>query len=166
MNQVFLGLGGNLGDRMNNLELVLSAIELNVGAIGRKSSIYQTKAWGETEQPDFLNMVVEVLTRHSAEQVLNAIQKIETDLGRIRIEKWGTRTMDIDILFYNEEILNSDRLIIPHPLMEKRKFVLLPLAEIAEKLIHPCLKKTIGQLLLECEDELDVFKLDKLYNDF
>ena len=166
MNRLFLGLGSNLGDRFGNLDFALDAIALSVGTIVTKSSIYQTKAWGETEQPDFLNIVTEVVTHLSAIEVLNKIQKIETDLGRIRIERWGARTIDIDVLFYNNEIINSDRLKVPHPLMVNRKFVLLPLAEIAKKFIHPDLQKTIGELLLDCEDELDVVKVSKFYNNF
>lgn len=162
MNRVFLGLGGNLGDRFKNIELALNAIGTRLGTIHEKSSIYQTKAWGGIEQPDFLNMVVEVLTPHTPEEVLDKIQKIETDMGRVRIERWGSRIIDIDLLFYNDEIVNLSRLIIPHPLIEKRKFVLLPLTEIAEEWIHPRLKKTVAQLLANCDDELEVLKLNKL----
>ncbi|HET8828102.1 MAG TPA: 2-amino-4-hydroxy-6-hydroxymethyldihydropteridine diphosphokinase [Pelobium sp.] len=162
MNRVFLGLGGNLGERFKNIELALIAIEARLGPIYKRSSIYQTKAWGGIEQPDFLNMVVEALTPHNPEEVLDKIQKIETDLGRVRIERWGARVIDIDLLFYNDEIVNLSRLIIPHPLIEKRKFVLLPLAEIAKEWMHPRLKKTVGQLLNNCDDELEVLKLNKL----
>lgn len=162
MNQVFLVLGCNLGDKFKNLELALLAIENSLGVIEKKSSIYSTKAWGEKSQPDFLNVVVEVLTDDSAKEVLIKIQKIETDLGRIRIEKWGSRTMDIDILYYNNQILESERLTIPHLLMAERKFVLMPLAEIAVDFIHPVLKKTSKQLLLDCKDDLEVRKLNNI----
>lgn len=160
MNRVFLGLGVNLGDRLKSIDLTLKAIENDLGPIKKRSSLYQTKAWGKTDQPDFLNMVVEVSTTQSAIEVLKTIQKIETDLGRIRIEKWGARVMDIDILFFNNDILNSNLLTIPHPLLDKRRFVLTPFAEIAEKTLHPILNKTIGQLLTACTDELDVLKLN------
>lgn len=162
MNRLFLGLGCNLGNRFKNLGDALKAIELAVGTIVKKSSVYETKAWGKNNQPDFLNMAVEVMTDFVAEDVLNRIQKIETDLGRIRIEKWGARTMDIDILFFNTEKINTNRLIVPHPLMAERKFVLLPLAEIAEEFLHPSLQKTIAHLLLNCKDELDVIKLNTI----
>ncbi len=159
MNRIFLGLGSNLGDRFKNLDSALKAITLFVGTIEEKSSVYETKAWGKNEQPDFLNMVIEVKSEFSAEEVLNSIQIIETDLGRIRKERWGSRTMDIDLLFYNDEIIHTKRLNVPHILIEKRKFVLLPLVEIAATFTHPMLKKTIEQLLLNCNDDLDVFKL-------
>ncbi|HTN18909.1 MAG TPA: 2-amino-4-hydroxy-6-hydroxymethyldihydropteridine diphosphokinase [Pelobium sp.] len=162
MNRLFLGLGSNLGDRLKNLDDAFKAIELSLGAIVKKSSVYETKAWGKNNQPDFLNMAVEVMTDFVAEDVLSRIQKIETDLGRIRIEKWGARTMDIDILFFNTEKINTNRLIVPHPLMAERKFVLLPLAEIAEEFLHPGLQKTIAHLLLNCKDELDVIKLNTI----
>ncbi|WP_017258324.1 2-amino-4-hydroxy-6-hydroxymethyldihydropteridine diphosphokinase [Pedobacter arcticus] len=160
MNTIFLGLGSNLGDRLKNLKKAIEEIELLVGNIALKSAVYETKAWGKNEQPDFLNMVIEVKSRFSAEDVLNKTQKIETDLGRIRKERWGSRTMDIDMLFYNNEIIVTNRLNIPHILIEKRKFVLLPLAEIAATFSHPVLKKTIDQLLFESTDNLDVIKLD------
>ena len=160
MNTIFLGLGSNLGDRLKNLKKAIEEIELLVGNITQKSAVYETKAWGKNEQPDFLNMVIELKSQFSAEDVLNKTQKIETDLGRIRKEKWGSRTMDIDVLFYNNEIIVTNRLNIPHILIEKRKFVLLPLAEIAATFFHPVLKKTINQLLSESTDNLDVIKLD------
>jgi 2-amino-4-hydroxy-6-hydroxymethyldihydropteridine diphosphokinase len=162
MNRLFLSLGCNLGNRFKSLDYALKAIELAVGTIVKKSSVYETKAWGKNNQPDFLNMAVEVMTDCIAEDVLDRIQKIETDLGRIRIEKWGARTMDIDILFFNTEKINTNRLIVPHPLMAERKFVLLPLAEIAEEFLHPGLQKTIAHLLLNCKDELDVIKLNTI----
>jgi len=162
MNRLFLGLGSNLGDRFKNLDYALKAIELSLGANVKKSSVYETKAWGQNNQPDFLNMAIELMTGFGAEEVLNSIQKIETDLGRIRIEKWGARTVDIDILFFNKEIITSSRLNVPHPLIAERKFVLLPLAEIAEEFIHPALQKTVKRLLLECKDELDVIKLNTI----
>ncbi len=162
MNRIFLVLGGNLGDRLKNLRGALKAIEISVGQIIEKSSVYETKAWGLTNQPDFLNMVIEVLTEHTAEETLNKIQEIETDFGRIRKERWGSRTMDIDILFFNYEILNTERLTIPHPLMAGRKFVLLPLAEIASEFVHPIFRITIGQLLINCEDELEVARTKHL----
>ncbi len=164
MNTVFLGLGGNLGDRMQNLSLAVDAISRNVGEIQFGSSIYETGAWGNTGQADFLNCVISVLTDLNPIEVLHAIQKIETDLGRIRISRWAPRTMDIDILFYKDEICNSQDLTIPHPLIEKRRFVLLPMTEIAPYYIHPVLKKNMKELTVLCDDQSEVKKLNDIFN--
>lgn len=161
MNSVFLALGGNLGNTFKNIETALDLIENKVGVIVRTSSIYETEPWGKSEQPNFLNLVVELSTNYSAQETLDKIQKIETELGRIRKEKWGTRTIDIDILFYNDDIIKSERLTVPHPLMQERKFVLIPLAEIAADFIHPILKQKIKQLLLSCADHLNAHKFNK-----
>ncbi|MFC5285041.1 2-amino-4-hydroxy-6-hydroxymethyldihydropteridine diphosphokinase [Pedobacter alpinus] len=165
MNKVFLLLGGNLGNRFENLSNALKAIRLNVGKIELESSIYETKAWGKLEQPDFLNIAIKVDTFLSPHEVLNEIQKIETQLGRIRKDKWSERTMDIDIIFYNDLILSdSDILIIPHLMLTMRKFVLLPLNEIAPNYKHPITKKTISELLIDCEDKLEVIRLNKNFH--
>lgn len=160
MNRVFLSLGGNLGNVQENLQAALENIVQSVGDLMSISSIYQTKSWGVENQPDFLNMAVEVATSFTAVEVLGKIQRIETLLGRVRKQKWGSRTLDIDILFYNAEKLVTNTLIIPHPLIEKRRFVLAPLSEIAPEFNHPVLKKTIEELLADCKDELSVRKLD------
>lgn len=162
MNRIFLILGGNLGDRLKNLEEVLIAIENRLGLIAKQSAVYETKAWGVNEQPDFLNIVIKLFTQHSAEETLNIIQEIETDFGRVRKKRWGSRTMDIDILFFNTEVYNSPILTIPHPLIADRKFVLLPLAEIAPDFVHPISKTSVRQLLLNCEDNLEVIKMEHL----
>ncbi|HEX7367804.1 MAG TPA: 2-amino-4-hydroxy-6-hydroxymethyldihydropteridine diphosphokinase [Pelobium sp.] len=161
MNQVFLALGGNLGNRVKNIEKALALIEQSVGSLTKVSSMYETAPWGKSEQANFLNMVVRVSTSFSAIEVLNKIQKIETDLGRIRKETWGARTMDLDILFFNDEVIESERLIIPHALMHERKFVLIPMEEIAPGFVHPIFNKTIKQLLLMCKDNLNVKYVQK-----
>lgn len=156
MNQVFLALGSNLGDSFDNLDRALKAINSRIGLVQNSSSIYETAAWGIEDQPDFLNMVVEITTKLEAFEVMSQIISIEKDLGRIRYEKWGMRKIDIDILFYNDSIISLENLSIPHPYLQKRKFVLEPLNEIAPLLIHPILKKSIRKLLELCSDELDV----------
>ena len=160
MNKVYLLLGGNLGDRFLNISEAINAIKQQIGEVVLQSAIYETKAWGITQQPDFLNIAMVVQTKLLPLAVLDATQDIENKLGRTRQEnlQWGARTMDIDLLFYNQEIILAERLVIPHPLMALRKFVLLPLEEIAPSFIHPILKQSIYDLNLNCEDELFVKK--------
>lgn len=160
MCQVYLLLGGNLGDRILNLSSALQAIQDRIGEIELKSAVYETKAWGVEKQPDYLNLVVVVKTELKPIEILNKTQKIEQELGRKRLEKWGARTMDIDILFIDNEVLNTERLTIPHPLINVRKFVLLPLLEIAPNFIHPIFKDSIKNLYLKCDDRLLVEKLN------
>ena len=156
MCKVYLLLGGNLGDRENNISLALKYLEKEVGVITKKSLIYETKAWGLHTQPDFLNIAVEIDTNLLPVNLLKKTQNIENLIGRKRGEKWAARTMDIDILFYDEEIIKTEKLVIPHPLMAERLFVLKPLNDIAPDLIHPILKIPIKQLLQNCLDNLSV----------
>lgn len=125
----FLGLGTNQGDRKKNLELALEELKKHFTLI-KVSSVFETKAWGKTDQPDFLNMVVKGQTESSPEEVLQTALDIEIILGRVRLEKWGPRVIDIDLLFYEEEERESDFLKLPHPLLFEREFVLVPLLEI------------------------------------
>jgi 2-amino-4-hydroxy-6-hydroxymethyldihydropteridine diphosphokinase len=156
MNNVYLLIGGNMGDRLKNLSESTKCIEKEVGAILKKSSIYETAAWGVTDQPSFLNQVLFVSTKLSAEDVLKTILSIEEKMGRKRVEKMGPRTIDIDILFYNDEIISLPNLSVPHPHIANRRFVLAPLAEIAPVLFHPVLQKNITELLKVCPDTLKV----------
>ncbi len=160
MSKVFLSIGGNLGDRFENISLALINISQLVGSIKKQSSIYETKAWGKENQPDYLNLALEIETKLLPEELLKITQQIEINLGRKRHEKWDARTIDIDILFYDHEIINLDFLKIPHPLINIRKFVLLPLFEIAADFIHPVLKQNIKSIYLNCEDDLAVKKLN------
>lgn len=156
MSKVYLLLGGNLGDR--ELLMAEAEKELNkqIGEVVLKSSLYETNAWGKEQQPNFLNKILVIDTNLNAFETLKLTQAIELKLGRTRIEHWGARTMDIDILFYDNEIINTDNLKIPHPLITMRKFVLLPLLEIIPDFIHPVLKQTINELYLICDDQLNV----------
>jgi 2-amino-4-hydroxy-6-hydroxymethyldihydropteridine diphosphokinase len=156
MNNVYLLIGGNLDDRVKNLSNSIDWIEKEVGPILKKSSIYETAAWGVTEQPSFLNQVLFVSTKLSAEDVLKTILSIEEKMGRKRVEKMGPRTIDIDILFYNDEIISFPNLSVPHPHIANRRFVLEPLAEIAPALVHPVLQKKTIELLKDCPDTLEV----------
>ena len=160
MNTAYLILGGNKGDKIKNLQLAIKHLETRAGAVLKKSDIYVTSAWGNPDQPDFVNQVVCLETTLSAHELLNQLLKIEEELGRIRDhQKWMERTMDIDILFFNDDVIETDVLKIPHPFIQERKFVLIPMAELAPKLMHPLLNKTIEMLLFECKDEFEVNKL-------
>jgi len=159
MNTAYLLIGGNLGNRKENLRKAAELINEQCGSLIRSSSIYETAAWGMTEQPSFLNQALEISTSADAKQLLRKILKIEKEMGRIRKEKLGPRLIDIDILLFGNEIHDLQFLKIPHPEMQNRRFVLTPLAEIDPELQHPVLKKTIAQLLEECPDNLEVKKI-------
>ena len=158
MNTVYLLTGGNMGDRDENLLQARKLIAKQCGDITAASSIYETAAWGKTDQPSFLNQALQIQTVLEPEQLLKQILQIEKKIGRVRNEKYGPRIIDIDILFYNNEIHKYPQLILPHPEIQNRRFVLVPLAEIAPALIHPIFKKTIAELLRICPDKLEVKK--------
>src|SRR5215203_4467098 len=160
MNEVFLLTGGNIGDRLNYLSRAKEEIKKRCGNVLQMSSVYETAAWGNENQDVFLNQVVKIETFHRPEHVLNVILQIEEDLGRKRQIKFGPRTIDIDILFFNDEIITQHRLKIPHPQIQDRRFVLVPLNEIAAEKIHPLFSKTISELLSECTDPLAVNKFN------
>jgi 2-amino-4-hydroxy-6-hydroxymethyldihydropteridine diphosphokinase len=159
MKHAYLLIGGNDGDRVQYLEEAKKLISHYLGKIIKTSSIYETAAWGKTTQPDFLNQVLLVETILNAPNLMNEILVIEKKMGRIRNEKYSQRIIDIDILFYNNEIWQKPELTIPHPEIPNRRFVLEPMNEIAPQLTHPVLKKNIQQLLKECKDELNVKKI-------
>lgn len=160
MSKVYLLLGGNLGDRKILIADAVIELGIQIGEVVLESSLYETKAWGNQQQPDFLNKAVAINTNLNAFEVLAIIQNIEIKLGRKRAEHWSARTMDIDVLFYDNEIIDTPNLIIPHPLINMRKFVLTPLVEIIPDFIHPGLKKSVKELYLICEDELEVSRLN------
>lgn len=159
LHKAYLLLGGNEGDRHLWLSKAREQIAASCGAITRQSSIYETGAWGITDQPDFLNQVVLIETALDPLTLLHTIQQIEKMLGRQRDVKWGPRTLDIDILFYDDIIVNDPELIVPHPYLQDRRFTLAPLAEVARGLMHPVLHKTIAQLLEACLDTLEARRL-------
>ena len=159
MNAAYLLIGGNIGKRELNLERARNLIGEECGELKSLSSIYETAAWGKTDQPMFLNQVLEIITALKPMQLLQQILNIENQMGRTRHEKFGPRIIDIDILFYNDERFNYPLLTIPHPALQYRRFVLTPMNEIAPEFVHPVLKKTIAELLEECPDDLPVKKL-------
>lgn len=157
--KTYLLLGSNLGDSELLLATAIKMIETEVGKVFAKSAIYETAAWGKTDQPNFLNLALGVETLLSPIELLNAVLAIEKKLGRVRDEKWGARLIDIDVILYGNEVINiNETLNIPHVEMQNRKFVLQPLAEIAPNYSHPTLKKTILQLLQNLNDSLLVAK--------
>jgi 2-amino-4-hydroxy-6-hydroxymethyldihydropteridine diphosphokinase len=158
MKTAYLLIGGNLGNRKENLLQARALINEECGSITKTSSIYETEAWGKTDQPSFLNQALEISTSLNARQLLRKILRIEKSMGRIRKEKLGPRVIDIDILLFESEIHDLLFLKIPHPEMENRRFVLTPLAEINSQLQHPVSKKSIAELLEECPDNLEVVK--------
>ena len=158
MNTTYLLTGGNLGNREQTLARARQLIIEQCGTIVAASSLYETAAWGNADQPAFLNQALAVNTLLNAKQLIRRILKIEKQLGRIREEKYGPRIIDIDILLFNNEKHNYRFLKIPHPEMQNRRFALFPLAEIAPETLHPVLNKTILQLLTDCPDELSVTK--------
>ncbi len=161
MNTAYLILGCNKGDKLNNLKHAFKLIGEKAGTIKKESDIFVTAAWGNTEQPDFYNQALCLQTFLSAEDLLKTLLSIEQILGRVRDEKkWMERTMDIDILFFNNAIINTADLIIPHPFIQERNFVLVPMAQLEPRLIHPVLRKSIQTLLSECPDKLKITKLE------
>jgi len=154
--EIYIGLGSNLGDRLANIRKAIELMEEEGIEIIDESSIYETEPVGYKEQGWFLNSVVKGRTELSSRRLWERLEKIEKSMGREREIKWGPRIIDLDILFYGNEILNGKQLQIPHPELYKRKFVLVPLAEVAPKLVHPVLKKTISELLRDLKDNSQV----------
>lgn len=156
MNGIFLIIGGNLGNREEHLSTCKQLIEQQGIQILRSSSIYETAAWGNTETPPYLNQVVEIKTPLAPEELMTSCLKIETMMGRTRQQKWESRVIDIDLLFYHHVCLNCANLILPHPHMAQRRFVLTPLAELIPTEIHPVNRIQIQELLAQCSDPLQV----------
>jgi len=147
MAAVYLCLGSNLGDRAANLRKTLALIEKAGIKVEAKSSIYETEPYGIKNQPFYLNGCIKTAAGLQPEEMLNKLKEIEVQAGRIPGPKWGARIIDIDILFYDNIIIRQENLIIPHPEIQNRRFVLAPLCEIARDYIHPVLKKTVKQLI-------------------
>ena len=160
MSPVYLLIGGNMGDRMEYLQLATNAIHQQAGRIISRSAIYETEAWGLTNQDKFLNQALCIETLLSPKELLQTLLQIEQDLGRKRETRYGPRIIDIDILFYGQEIIREPHLKIPHPEIQNRRFALQCLDDIAPEFRHPVLHKTIAQLLAECADPLVVNKFN------
>jgi 2-amino-4-hydroxy-6-hydroxymethyldihydropteridine diphosphokinase len=154
--RVFLSLGGNLGNTQEIFKQSYPAIENKVGEILQKSSLYRTAAWGFKDQADFINQVILLESELNPQEILTEIQAIEKQFGRERIVTWGPRTLDLDILFIEDLIIHNEKLQIPHPHIQNRKFILIPMHEIAESFEHPESKKTIAELVIETTDTSSV----------
>ena len=151
-------IGGNMGDRMANLKDAINHIEQQVGNVKLLSSIYETEAWGQKNQPNFYNQALLLNTQLTSDELMNKLLEIENFMGRVRTVKMGPRTIDIDIIYFNNEVITSELITIPHPKLTERKFVLTPLVEIAPNYIHPFLNKSNTHLLKDCGDSLAVYK--------
>ena len=161
MNDAYLIVGGNQGNVLDTFRKVKIELKQQIGEIISESYIYRTAAWGDDKQPDYLNQVLSISSKLSADEVLNYCLDIEVLYGRVRNpeNQWAPRTIDIDILYYGNEIINTAQLTLPHPRLHQRNFVLVPLVEIAAELIHPIFQKSNAQLLEECVDQLEVNEL-------
>lgn len=150
-------MGSNIGDRKQNISIASGNINDTIGRIISRSSFYETEPWGFNDENFFLNQSIIIKTTLTPETILKELMTIEEMMGRTRKEKrYASRIIDLDILFYDDMIIETPQLIIPHPLLHKRRFVLKPLAEIAPEMIHPVFKKTIHHLLAECDDKMKV----------
>ena len=155
----YISLGGNIGNTLNIFQNALLAIEKKLGKIIQKSSIYQTAAWGKEDQNDFLNQVILIETSFDAKKLLDSLLTIELLFERKRIERWGPRTLDLDLLSFDNQIENSESLVLPHPRIQERKFILVPLNELNPNWIHPILQKSASELVNACTDQLKVKKI-------
>jgi 2-amino-4-hydroxy-6-hydroxymethyldihydropteridine diphosphokinase len=156
MNRSYLLIGGNEGDRIAQLAAARAHISAAAGVIGQVSALYETAPWGKSDQAWFLNQALELETPHDAVALLALLLGIEEKMGRHRTVKYGSRVIDIDVLFFNNAIVREPGLVIPHPEIQHRRFVLAPLDEIASGYIHPVLGRSVRELLLACTDPLEV----------
>lgn len=163
MSFVYLGLGSNMGDRAKNLTLAISLINQYLGTVFAESGIYESEPWGFESSNEFLNKVVGISTSLDPEALLKSVLSIEDKMGRIRGgEVYSDRIIDIDILFIDGVIIDHPDLVIPHPLIAERMFVLKPLMDIAPEFIHPLLNKSISDLISECKDNLEVIRVKQI----
>lgn len=159
LNRAYLITGTNLGNRQDNLKRAIVEIEKKIGSVASCSSVYETEPWGLNNQPSFYNQALSIDTALDVWSLLASTLAIEESMGRVRAERYGTRIIDIDILFFENMVINSEKLTIPHPRIRERNFVLAPLAEIAPNLVHPVLHQTIQELWKASDDRLGVKKI-------
>lgn len=155
---IYLLIGSNIADRYRNIQEATRLVHEKIGKVVQASAVYESEAWGETDQPDFYNQVIEVETNLSHELLLRQLQEIEKILGKHKIGKWRERLIDLDILYYRNRIVKTNQLTIPHPEIQNRNFTLMPLCELAKEELHPLLLKSHQQLLQVSPDPLKVWK--------
>lgn len=160
MNTAILLIGGNLGNRIEHLQQAIQIIDQQAGRVIKASALYETAPWGNVQQPDYLNQALQVQTLLAPLPLLHTLLNIERNIGRIRQQMWGARVIDIDIIFYNNEVISLPELKVPHPRMQNRQFVLVPLNEILPDWVHPVLQQDIRTLLADCKDELRAVKYE------
>ncbi|MCX7914268.1 MAG: 2-amino-4-hydroxy-6-hydroxymethyldihydropteridine diphosphokinase [Thermodesulfovibrionales bacterium] len=151
-----IGIGSNIGNRHENCSKAIKILEEKGLRVKKISSLYETEPWGVKEQPKFINLVIEVETDYSPYELMNILKETENALGRVKTTKWGPRVIDLDILFYESEIINTEELVIPHPYLQEREFVLDPLEEISPHKMHPVLKKTVRDLKEELKNAKNI----------
>lgn len=165
MNQLVVLLGGNIGDKVTNFTKAIYLIEEKIGKVVEKSSLYESEPWGYEDVYQYLNAVIIVKTNLSAKESLRALLQIEVRLGRTRnqTKTYAARTIDLDILFFNQDLIDDKELKVPHPLLHERKFTLIPLKQLLPNYHHPVLKKTISYLCSECKDVSNVVEINNFY---
>lgn len=151
-HSIYIALGTNLGERLANLRAAIRTMPPDVNVI-EESPVYETPPWGYEDQPAFLNMVIKAETNLQPESLLAYLKQIEAELGREKSVRWGPRLIDLDILFYDDLVLNSPPLVIPHPRLHERAFVLVPLADVAPELVHPVFQQKISEFLSKIDIE-------------
>ena len=161
MPRIFIGLGSNLDQPIRQLNKARQLIEQQIGAILNKSGLYESEAWGLQDQDNFVNAVIEVHSLFPPHNLLQKLLAIEAEMGRIREEKWGPRLIDLDLLFYGQLVLEEKDLILPHPHLQLRNFVLIPMLEIAPEWQHPVLEQSIEELYWNSPDKGEVYFLNK-----
>lgn len=152
MSTAYIGIGSNLGRREENCERAIRLLTEHGISVTKRSSMIETRPWGVTEQPDFINLAIEIETALKPEDLLRLLKKIETETGRLPSSRWGPRAIDLDILLYDDLVMTTPELEVPHPGIAHREFVLRPLSELAPNLIHPVIRKSIKELLLEISE--------------
>jgi 2-amino-4-hydroxy-6-hydroxymethyldihydropteridine diphosphokinase len=161
-NIAYIGIGSNQGDKIKYCNEAIKEISKYKGnMILDRSSFYRTQPWGKEDQDWFINCVIKLQTPLGAPELFKVLQKIETKLKRVKRDRWGPRTIDLDILFFNNEVINKPEVYIPHPMIQARKFVLVPLNEICPELIHPVLNKSVMELLKKTIDDKEVIRIEK-----